>query len=115
MSVQRGEIYFMDLDPVKGREQGGTRPVLVVSVDSINALPLVITVVPGTKGTHVLHDFRTNVRVPPDDSGLPEETVFLCFQIRAVDSSRFPSRPAGVLSTRAMKTINRTLRHCLGI
>ena len=40
MAIHRGEIYFVDLNPVKGREQAGQRPVLVLSVDEINRLPL---------------------------------------------------------------------------
>ncbi len=52
--IKRGEIYFVDLNPTKGREQSGNRPVLVLSVDSINKLPLVITVVVGTKGENIL-------------------------------------------------------------
>ena len=59
--IRRGEIYFLDLDPVKGREQAGWRPVLVLSIDEINELPLVVTVVVGTKGQNVRKDFPTNV------------------------------------------------------
>ena len=40
--IQRGEIYFVDLNPTQGREQSGHRPVLVLSIDSINKLPLVV-------------------------------------------------------------------------
>jgi mRNA-degrading endonuclease toxin of MazEF toxin-antitoxin module len=43
MAIQRGEIYFVNLNPVKGREQAGHRPVLVLSIDAINKLPLVVT------------------------------------------------------------------------
>ena len=53
MAVHRGEIYFVNLNPVKGREQAGQRPVLVLSVDAINKLPLVVTVVVGTKGENI--------------------------------------------------------------
>jgi mRNA interferase MazF len=49
MPVNRGEVYFVNLNPTKGREQAGTRPVLILSSDAINSLPLVITVVVGTK------------------------------------------------------------------
>ena len=49
MPVQRGDIYFVDLNPVQGREQAGHRPVVVLSIDSINKLPLVVTVIVGTK------------------------------------------------------------------
>ena len=52
MSIQRGDIYFVNLNPVQGREQAGQRPVLVLSIDAINRLPLVVTVVVGTKGTN---------------------------------------------------------------
>jgi len=82
MAIHRGEIYFVNLNPVKGREQAGQRPVLALSIDAINELPLVITVVVGTKGENISRDYPTNVRVSTEESGLPMETVFLCFQIR---------------------------------
>jgi mRNA interferase MazF len=88
MPVVRGEIYYAGLNPVTGREQAGSRPVLIVSADEINAQPLVVAVVVGTRGERVKRDFPINVRVTPEESGLPEETVFLCFQIRAIDRSR---------------------------
>ena len=113
--IQRGEIYFVDLDPVQGREQGGHRPVLVLSLDYINQRPLVVTVVLGTKGTNVKKDHRINVRVPASESGLPMETVFLCFQLRSLDWSRFPATPAGKLSAVYMTKLADTVRHCLGL
>jgi mRNA interferase MazF len=79
--ICRGEIYFVDLNPIKGREQSGRRPVLVISNDTINKLPLVVTVVVGTKGDNISKDYPTNVRVSAENSGLPMETVFLCFQL----------------------------------
>lgn len=69
MPVQRGEIYFVDLNPVQGREQAGHRPVVVLSINSINKLPLDVTVVVGTKGENVSRDYPTNVRVSPAESG----------------------------------------------
>jgi len=58
MAIQRGEIYFVNLNPVEGREQAGNRPVLVLSRDAINRLPLVVTVVVGTKGANISRDYR---------------------------------------------------------
>ena len=113
MTVRRGEIYFVDLNPVKGREQSGRRPVLVVSSADINTLPLVITVVPGTDGSNVPRDHPHSVRVAPDDSGLPRETVFLCFQVRALDPRRFPAQPEGQVPSSVMDKIERALRFCL--
>lgn len=115
MSVQRGDIYFVDLNPTQGREQAGQRPVLVLSIDSINRLPLVVTVVVGTKGENLSRDYPTNVRVAPADSGLPLETVFLCFQIRSLDSSRFPSAAAGRVSGQILEQIEDKVRYCLGL
>ncbi len=48
MAIERGEIYFVNLNPVQGHEQAGQRPVLVLSIDAINRLPLVVTVVGGS-------------------------------------------------------------------
>jgi len=113
--IKRGEIYFVDLNPVKGREQSGNRPVLVLSVNSINNLPLVVSVVVGTKGENLDRDFPTNVRISPADSGLQIETVFMCFQIRALDPRRFPQSPAGRLSGETLRKIEDAARHCLGL
>jgi len=115
MAVRRGEIYFVDLNPTKGNEQTGTRPVLVLSIDAINKLPLVITVVVGTKGKNISHNYPTNVRVSPSESGLPMETVFLCFQIRSIDSVRFPKQPAGKVSDETMRKIENAARYSLGL
>jgi mRNA interferase MazF len=115
MGLQRGEIYFVDLNPVKGREQAGQRPVLVLSIDSINSLPLVATVVIGTKGQHVPQEYRTNVRVPPEDSGLPEETVFLGFQMRSLDHGRFRGKPVGMLSDAYLAKVEAAVKYCLGL
>ncbi|KAF5425716.1 MAG: mRNA interferase MazF [Candidatus Methanocomedens sp.] len=115
MTIHRGEIYFVNLNPVKGREQAGPRPVLVLSIDAINELPLVVTVVVGTKGENISRNFPTNVRVSPEDSGLPLETIFLCFQIRSLDPKRFPGKPAGKLSEDELERIEVVVRHCLGL
>ena len=94
--VLRGEIYFVSLDPVVGREQRGQRPVLVVSSDAINRVPLVVVVLAGTDAQNLTHDYPTNIRVSAAESGLPRDTVFLGFQIRALDPSRFLDSEGGV-------------------
>ena len=85
MAIQRGEIYFVNLNPVEGREQAGNRPVLVLSRDAINRLPLVVTIVVGTKGANISRDYPTNVRVSPKDSGLSIETVFRLIDLEIQD------------------------------
>lgn len=100
--ISRGDIYFVDLNPTKGREQTGHRPVLVVSSDAINKQPLVVTVVVGTDAKNVQRDYPVNVRVPAAETGLPHDTVFLCFQIRSLDPNRFlnPGAPQPVRAGR---------------
>jgi mRNA-degrading endonuclease toxin of MazEF toxin-antitoxin module len=67
MPVQRGEIYYVYLDPVFGREMGGykTRPVAVLSIHDINSKPLVVAVVPGTTAAGKPSHFRNIVSYPP--------------------------------------------------
>ena len=113
MPIQRGEIYFVNLNPVAGREQAGHRPVLVLSRDAINRLPLVVTVVVGTKGANISRDYPTNVRVSTEESGLPMETVFLCFQLRSLDPKRFPPNPVGKLSEKTMERMENAVRYSL--
>jgi mRNA interferase MazF len=115
MAIQRGEVYFVNLNPVQGREQAGQRPVLVLSVDTINRLPLVVTVVVGTKGENVTRDYPTNVRVPTAESGLPMETVFLGFQLRSLDPRRFIAPPSGRISGTVLERVEHAVRHCLGL
>ena len=115
MPIQRGDIYFVNLNPVQGREQAGQWPVLVLSINTINQLPLVVTGVVGTKGENVSRDYPTNVRLSPEATGLPMETVFLCFQIRSLDPKRFAGSPAGGVSGEALQRIENAVRYCLGL
>ncbi len=114
MTIRRAEIYFVNLNPVRGREQAGRRPVLVVSDDAINCQPLVITVVVGTSAANIPRDYPTNVRIPAAESGLPVDTVFLCFQVRSLDRSRFGSA-AGRLDADRMAQVDEALRRSLSL
>jgi len=119
--IRRGEIYFADLSPVRGREQAGSRPVLVVSSDAINKQPLVVTVVVGTDARNVPRDYPVNVRVNARETGLPMDTVFLCFQVRSLDHSRLldpeTHRPrlAGMMPPQRMAEVEQALRLVLDI
>ncbi|MBI4587522.1 MAG: type II toxin-antitoxin system PemK/MazF family toxin [Candidatus Rokubacteria bacterium] len=119
--MSRAQIYSVNLEPTKGREQAGRRPVLVVSTDAINRQPLVVTIVVGTEAKNVPRDYPTNVRVTAKESGLPIDTVFLCFQIRSLHPARFydpkTHRPnlAGSLPPARMAEIERALRLVLNL
>lgn len=90
-----------------------------------------VTVIVGTKGKNISRDYPTNVRVSTAETGLPIETVFLCFQqargisclqssisalqIRSLDPARFTSEPAGQLNKEKMNEIEAVVRYCLGL
>lgn len=115
MSVRRGEIYFVDLNPATGREQSGRRPVVVMTSDLLNDKRLVVQVVPGTSGSNITSDYPTNVRVPAGEANLPNETVFLTFQMRALDHSRFIDPPVGRLGAAALGRMERAIAITLGM
>ncbi len=97
----------------KAREQA-RHPVLVVSAASINRQPLVVTVVVGTDSANIPRNYPTNVRVSAKESGLPKDTLFLCFQVRSLDPGRFGA-PAGALPEARMADVDRALRLVLGL
>ena len=99
----------------EGREQRGQRPVLVVSADAINSQPLGVTVVVGTSADRVGRDYPTNVRVRASETGLPNDTVFYCFQIRSLDPSRFTGPPAGGMPPQHMREVEAALKLTLGL
>jgi len=118
--ISRGEIYFVNLNPTRGREQAGRRPVLVVSVDAVNRQPLVVTVVVGTDARNVPRDYPTNVRFTAKETGLPMDTLFLCFQIRSLDQKRFldargTASLAGRVPQDGLKKVDNALRLVLGL
>jgi mRNA interferase MazF len=114
MKISRGDIYWVDPGLCEGKEQSGIRPALVISSDIINYKPLVITVVLGTDGDNVPNNLPSNVRLSPSESGLPSETVFLCFQIRSLDSKRFKNYVKNI-SDDVMFKIEKAVRYCLGL
>ncbi len=119
--IRRGQIYFVNLDPTLGREQAGRRPVVVVSANSINRQPLVVTVVVGTSARNLSRKYATNVHVPAEESGLPADTAFLCFQIRSLDPDRLVDpragapKPAGTMPADRMIEIDQALKLALDL
>lgn len=119
--IRRGDVWFADLDPVRGREQAGRRPVLVVSSDALNRRRLVVTVVVGTDARNLTRSYPTNVLVPRQESGLPIDTVFLCFQIRSIDPARLvgpgasSAVRAGRLPATRMSDVDAALRLSLNL
>jgi len=79
-----------------------------------------VTVVVRTDAANLSRDYPTNVRVPKDESRSPRDTVFLCFQIRSLDTTRCASgigkpKPAAVLSASKIREVDAALRLVRGL
>jgi mRNA-degrading endonuclease toxin of MazEF toxin-antitoxin module len=111
--IQRGEVYFIFLDPGFGREIGGykVRPVVVVSINDIHQKTRIVMVVPGTT-TEVS---KPNVVRVDNRRVLKEITFFQCHQLRAVDQGRMTSPPLGRLSDSEMQKIESAISSSLGL
>ena len=84
----RGELYQANLDPVTGSEQGGTRPVLIVSRNALNASAPIVIVVPLTRRQNKTRLYPTHVEVRGGEGGLSKDSVVLCEQIRVISKER---------------------------
>jgi mRNA interferase MazF len=118
VQIQRGQIYFVYLDPTFGHELGGskTRPVVVLSINDVNDKPVAVTIVPGTSDKGQQGNFRNVVRVEPrPQNGLPTPTLFQCNQVRALDKGRFVGKLIGWLADDDMRRIEKSLKYTLGI
>ncbi|MBQ2713328.1 MAG: type II toxin-antitoxin system PemK/MazF family toxin [Clostridia bacterium] len=110
--VKRGEVYYADLSPVVGSEQGGVRPVLVVQNDVGNRYsPTVIAAaITSQIGKSRL---PTHVALPAEGVGLPKDSVILLEQIRTLDKRRLRER-VGELNESEMAEVDRGLLVSLG-
>jgi mRNA interferase MazF len=82
-------VFSARLDPTEGSEQAGTRPVVVISRDSINANSPVVVVVPVTDAANVKRLYPSHTQIPKGSGGLKLDSVAKAEQIRAVQISRF--------------------------
>ena len=110
-SIKRGNIYYADLSPIIGSEQGGVRPVLVLQNDKfIETSPTTIVAAITSKMTKA--KMQTHVAITAN--GLPMESVVLLEQIRTVDKSRL-GEYIGYLDQAAMEAIDRAIVLSFGI
>ena len=87
VTVKRGEIYYADLSPVIGSEQGGTRPVLIVQNDVGNKFsPTVIAA--AITSQRFKTSLPTHIRVNADGCGLAKDSIVLLEQVRTLDKKR---------------------------
>ena len=110
--IKRGELYYADLSPVIGSEQGGVRPVLVVQNDIGNRYsPTVIAAAVTSKMTKA--KLPTHIELCANDYGLSKDSVVLLEQIRTIDKRRLKER-IGLLSDSIMSLVDDALLISLG-
>ncbi len=85
----RGDVFSARLDPGEGSEQSGTRPVVVMSRDSINSNSPVVVVVPVTDAANVKRVYPSHAHLPQGAGGLTMDSIAKAEQIRAIQISRF--------------------------
>ena len=113
MTVRRGDIFYADLSPVVGSEQGGIRPVLIVQNDIGNKFsPTVIAA--AITSQRFKTNLPTHIRVNADGSGLAKDSIILLEQVRTLDKQRLKEK-MGNLPDADMTRVDRALSVSVGI
>ncbi|MBR5155866.1 MAG: type II toxin-antitoxin system PemK/MazF family toxin [Clostridia bacterium] len=113
MIVKRGDIYYADLSPVVGSEQGGVRPVLIIQNDIGNKYsPTVIA----TAITSQINKAKmpTHIELDANEYGLSKDSVVLAEQIRTIDKRRLKEK-IGHLDDNLMNRVNEALEISFGL
>ena len=113
MTARRGEIWLANLNPIKGSEQAGTRPVLIFQNDSINKFTATFLAIPLTTNLRRAN-LPSCVAVSTGDGGLKENSVALCHQLRVLDKSRLLRR-LGTLRFETVEAIESCVMFTTGI
>lgn len=113
MNIRRGDIYYADLSPVVGSEQGGIRPVLIVQNDVGNRFsPTVIAAAITSQKDKAR--LPTHIQLNSTGSGLAKDSIVLLEQIRTIDKKRLKEH-MGRLDEPSMERINQALQISFGL
>ncbi len=112
-TVKRGEIYFADLSPVVGSEQGGMRPVLIVQNDTGNRHSPTVIAAAITSQTGKAR-LPTHINLSAQSYGLSRDSVVLLEQIRTIDKSRLRER-MGRLDSPTMQQVDNAIAVSFGL
>jgi len=111
--VKRGDIFYADLSPVVGSEQGGIRPVLIVQNDVGNQYSPTVIVAAITSRINKAK-MPTHIEIKGDDYGLSKDSVILLEQIRTIDKKRLKER-IGHIDENVISTVNEAVSISLGL
>ncbi len=113
--VKKWSIYWAQLNPTRGSEQAGRRPVLIVSNNDANEILPNVTVLPLSSMTESAKVYPTEVFLPQDVSSLPKPSVVMIHQIRTLSKERLESL-CGVIHDEEVKAqIHRTMIQYFGL
>ncbi len=113
MIVKRGDIYYADLSPVVGSEQGGVRPVLIVQNNVGNKFSPTVIAAAITSQINKAK-MPTHIEIDADDYGLSKDSVILLEQVRTIDKRRLKER-IGHLNDHLMNRVNEAIEISLGL
>lgn len=113
VNVKRGDIYYADLSPVIGSEQGGVRPVLIVQNDIGNRYSPTVIIAAITSQINKAK-LPTHIEIVAAEYGLPKDSVVLLEQIRTIDKRRLDEK-VGHLNEEMMEKVNDALLISLGL
>ena len=113
MIVKRGDIYYADLSPVVGSEQGGIRPVLVIQNDIGNKYSPTVIAAAITSQINKAK-MPTHIELAAKDYGLNKDSVILLEQIRTIDKRRFLEK-IGRIEDGLMASVNNALSISFGL
>lgn len=113
MEIKRGDIVLAGLEPVKGSEQGGVRPVLVIQNDEGNKFSPTTIIAPITS-KEFSKEFPTNVTISKQESRLNNDSTVLLNQIRTIDKSRVIKKISS-LDNFTMNKVDRAIKVSLAL
>ena len=113
MTVNRGEIWLANLNPIRGSEQAGTRPVLIFQNDVINKYTTTILAIPLTTNLRRA-SLPSCVQISKGEGGLASDSVVLCHQLRVLDKTRL-MRKLGIVNPNTMSAIESCVKFTTGM
>ena len=113
MIVKRGEIWLADLNPARGSEQAGTRPVGIFQHDTVNRFTTTVLTIPLTTNLRRA-TLPSCLRMTLGEGGLARDSVALCHQLRVLDKTRL-QRKRGMVSQDTIAAIESCILFTLGI
>jgi mRNA interferase MazF len=109
----RGDIYLADLNPSRGSEQAGVRPVILVQRQNLDRFTRTVVVIPVTTNLRRAQIPGT-VLIPVGEGGLSQESVALCYQIVVIDKQRL-QRQLGTLSAVYLQRLGEAISYTLDL